>query len=121
MNKYGGKIGMRMYPYLNGKMINGGAMASAQNETSGVLRGIAKVDGFVAVVIGIAIALAIYSQLGASTVAPGITHASDTANITGYNTWDSQTQSTYKASANNISLVWFILPFILLMYLLKGL
>lgn len=84
------------------------------------LRGIMKMDGFVGMVILAVIAIAIIGQVGPAAVAPAITSSSDTNNITGYSTWSSQAQGSYKATGANLSLVWFIIPFILLMALVKG-
>ncbi len=103
---------MKMYPYLNANMVNGG-------KDTEITRGSNRMTELIIMVITVAIGLAIYGQIGPSAVAPGITSSQDTANITGYSTWDTSTQTTYKASGANMALAWFIIPFLFVMGVLK--
>ena len=73
----------------------------------------------IGLVIVIAIAIAIIGQLGPTAVAPALSSMSDTTNITGYSTWSAQAQSSYTSTAGNISLAWFLVPFIIIIAMVK--
>lgn len=103
---------MKMYPYLNANMVNGG-------KDTEITRGSNRMNELIIMVITVAIGLAVYGQIGPSAVAPGITATQNTSAISGYSTWDASTQSTYKASGSNMALAWFLLPFLFILGVLK--
>jgi hypothetical protein len=101
-----------MVKSINKKMAN---MKLKIEQSSFLKNDRAYASGFIMIPVMMILGVVIAASLGASTVPQAITTASDTTNITGYNSWSQSAKTSFGSVSNFIALDYQLVFVIILL------